>query len=159
MSNITSKIEELVSPILQELNLDLVDIEYVKEGRDWFLRIYIDTPTGGIDIEQCAQVSEKLSEKLDVEDPISENYFLEVSSPGAERPLKKDADFTKAIGKYVYIKTYEPVNGAKEFEGTLLSYSIDEGALIEVRVKTRRVKIQIEKEKIALARLAIDFSA
>ncbi|MCZ8532746.1 ribosome maturation factor RimP [Paenisporosarcina quisquiliarum] len=159
MSNITSKIEELVSPILQELNLDLVDIEYVKEGRDWFLRIYIDTPTGGIDIEQCAQVSEKLSEKLDVEDPISENYFLEVSSPGAERPLKKDADFTKAIGKYVYIKTYEPVNGAKEFEGTLLSYSIEEGALIEVRVKTRRVKIQIEKEKIALARLAIDFSA
>lgn len=159
MSNITSKIEELVSPILQELNLDLVDIEYVKEGRDWFLRIYIDTPTGGIDIEQCAQVSEKLSEKLDVENPISENYFLEVSSPGAERPLKKDADFTKAIGKYVYIKTYEPVNGAKEFEGTLLSYSIEEGALIEVRVKTRRVKIQIEKEKIALARLAIDFSA
>ncbi|MCK1996126.1 ribosome maturation factor RimP [Psychrobacillus psychrodurans] len=159
MSNITSKIEELVSPILQELNLDLVDIEYVKEGRDWFLRIYIDTPTGGIDIEQCAQVSEKLSEKLDVEDPISENYFLEVSSPGAERPLKKDADFTKAIGKYVYIKTYEPVNGAKEFEGTLLSYSIEEGAIIEVRVKTRRVKIQIEKEKIALARLAIDFSA
>ncbi|MEK3978042.1 ribosome maturation factor RimP [Psychrobacillus sp. FSL K6-2836] len=159
MSNITSKIEELVSPILQELNLDLVDIEYVKEGRDWFLRIYIDTPAGGIDIEQCAQVSEKLSEKLDVEDPISENYFLEVSSPGAERPLKKDDDFTKAIGKYVYIKTYEPVNGAKEFEGTLLSYSIEEGALIEVRVKTRRVKIQIEKEKIALARLAIDFSA
>ncbi|MEK3953064.1 ribosome maturation factor RimP [Psychrobacillus psychrotolerans] len=159
MSNIISKIEELVSPILQELNLDLVDIEYVKEGRDWFLRIYIDTPNGGIDIEQCAQVSEKLSEKLDVEDPISENYFLEVSSPGAERPLKKDSDFTNAIGKHVFIKTYEPVNGAKEFEGTLLSYSIEEGALIEVRVKTRRVKIQIEKEKIALARLAIDFSA
>ncbi|KQL35548.1 MULTISPECIES: ribosome maturation factor RimP [Bacillaceae] len=159
MSNITSKIEELVTPILQELNLELVDIEYVKEGRDWFLRVYIDTPAGGIDIEQCAQVSEKLSEKLDVVDPIKENYFLEVSSPGAERPLKKDADFLKAVGKYVYIKTYEPVNGAKEFEGTLLSYSDDEGALIEVRVKTRRVKIQIDKEKIALARLAIDFSA
>lgn len=159
MSNITSKIEELVTPILQELNLELVDIEYVKEGRDWFLRIYIDTPAGGIDIEQCAQVSEKLSEKLDVVDPISENYFLEVSSPGAERPLKKDSDFAQAIGKYVYIKTYEPVNGAKEFEGTLLSYSVEEGALIEVRVKTRRVKIQIDKEKIALARLAIDFSA
>lgn len=159
MSNITSKIEELVTPILQELNLELVDIEYVKEGREWFLRVYIDTPAGGIDIEQCAQVSEKLSEKLDVVDPIKENYFLEVSSPGAERPLKKDADFLKAVGKYVYIKTYEPVNGAKEFEGTLLSYSEDEGALIEVRVKTRRVKIQIDKEKIALARLAIDFSA
>ncbi|MEK4485215.1 ribosome maturation factor RimP [Psychrobacillus sp. FSL H8-0484] len=159
MSNITSKIEELVVPILQELNLELVDIEYVKEGRDWFLRIYIDTPTGRIDIEQCAQVSEKLSEKLDEVDPITENYFLEVSSPGAERPLKKDADFVAAVGKFVFIKTYEPVKGAKEFEGTLLSYSAEEGVLIEVRVKTRRIKIQIEKEKIALARLAIDFSA
>jgi len=159
MSNITSKIEELVVPILQELNLELVDIEYVKEGRDWFLRIYIDTPTGRIDIEQCAQVSEKLSEKLDEVDPITENYFLEVSSPGAERPLKKDADFIAAVGKFVFIKTYEPVKGAKEFEGTLLSYSAEEGVLIEVRVKTRRIKIQIEKEKIALARLAIDFSA
>ncbi|MDI2589224.1 MULTISPECIES: ribosome maturation factor RimP [unclassified Psychrobacillus] len=159
MSNITSEIENLVTPILQELNLELIDIEYVKEGRDWFLRIYIDTPAGGIDIEQCAQVSEKLSEKLDVVDPIKENYFLEVSSPGAERPLKKDADFIAAVGKYVFIKTYEPINGAKEFEGTLLSFSVEEGALIEVRVKTRRVKIQIDKEKIALARLAIDFSA
>ncbi|WP_342600719.1 ribosome maturation factor RimP [Psychrobacillus sp. FSL H8-0483] len=159
MSNITSKIEELVVPILQELNLELVDIEYVKEGRDWFLRIYIDTPTGRIDIEQCAQVSEKLSEKLDEVDPITDNYFLEVSSPGAERPLKKDADFIAAVGKFVFIKTYEPVKGAKEFEGTILSYSAEEGVLIEVRVKTRRIKIQIEKEKIALARLAIDFSA
>ena len=96
---------------------------------------------------------------MDEEDPIKENYFLEVSSPGAERPLKKEADFISAIGKYVFIKTYEQINGAKEFEGTLLSYSAEEGALIEVRIKTRRVKIQIEKEKIALARLAIDFSA
>ncbi|MER2263365.1 MAG: ribosome maturation factor RimP [Psychrobacillus sp.] len=159
MSNITSKMEELVLPILQEMNLELVDIEYVKEGRDWFLRVYIDTPNGGIDIEQCAQVSNKLSEKLDEEDPIKENYFLEVSSPGAERPLKKEADFIAAVGKYVFIKTYEQINGAKEFEGTLLSYSAEEGALIEIRIKTRRVKIQIEKEKIALARLAIDFSA
>ena len=159
MSNITSKMEEFVLPILQEMNLELVDIEYVKEGRDWFLRVYVDTPTGGIDIEQCAQVSNKLSEKLDEEDPIKENYFLEVSSPGAERPLKKEADFIAAVGKYVFIKTYEQINGAKEFEGTLLSYTAEEGALIEIRIKTRRVKIQIEKEKIALARLAIDFSA
>ncbi len=159
MSNITEKIEELALPILQEMNLELVDVEYVKEGRDWFLRVYIDTPQGGIDIEQCAQVSEQLSVKLDEVDPIKENYFLEVSSPGAERPLKKEADFIAAVGKYVFIKTYEPIKGAKEFEGTLLSYSPEEGAIIEVRVKTRRVKIEIEKEKIALARLAIDFSA
>ncbi|PZX07830.1 ribosome maturation factor RimP [Psychrobacillus insolitus] len=159
MSNITSKIEELVTPILQELTLELVEIEYLKEGQDWFLRVYIDTPSGRIDIEQCAQVSEKLSEILDEVDPINENYFLEVSSPGAERPLKKEKDFEQAVGKHVYIKTYEPVNGAKEFEGTLVSYSAEDGILIEVRVKTRRIKIKIEKEKIALARLAIDFSA
>ena len=87
--------------------MELVDIEFVKEGRDWFLRVYIDTPEGNIDIDQCAQVSEKLSEELDRTDPIPQNYFLEVSSPGAERPLKKEEDFQKAIGQYVFIKTYE----------------------------------------------------
>jgi ribosome maturation factor RimP len=130
----------------------------VKEGRDWFLRVYIDTPEGNIDIDQCAQVSEKLSEELDRTDPIPENYFLEVSSPGAERPLKKEEDFQKAIGQYVFIKTYEPIDGMKEFEGYLLTYG-PEAAEVEIRIKTRKVTVVIDKEKIALARLAIDFSA
>lgn len=80
MNKVTSIIEELVTPIVEELELELVDIEFVKEGRDWFLRIYVDTPEGGIDILQCAQVSERLSEKLDENDPIEQNYYLEVSS-------------------------------------------------------------------------------
>ena len=121
MSKITEAVEKLVGPIVEDLKLELVDVEYVKEGRDWFLRVYIDTPEGNIDIDQCAQVSEKLSEELDRTDPIPENYFLEVSSPGAERPLKKEEDFQKAIGQYVFIKTYEPIDGMKEFEGYLLN--------------------------------------
>lgn len=156
MSKVPSLIEELAKPIVEELNLELVDVEFVKEGRNWFLRVYVDTPEGGIDIEQCAQVSERLSLLLDENDPITQNYYLEVSSPGAERPLKKDADFEKAIGKFIYVKTYEPVKDMKEFQGYLTSY--DEHTLvIEVRIKTRKLTVTVEQEKIALARLAIDF--
>ena len=158
MSNITEEVAKIVSPIVEELELELVDVEFVKEGRDWFLRVYIDTPNGSIDIDQCSQVSEKLSEELDRTDPIPQNYFLEVSSPGAERPLKKEEDFQKAIGQFVFIKTYEAINGMKEFEGYLLAYG-PEGAEVEVRIKTRKLTVVIDQEKIALARLAIDFSA
>lgn len=158
MSAVTKIVEELVTPITSELQLELVDVEFVKEGNDWFLRVYVDTPERDIDIDQCALVSEKLSEELDRTDPIKQNYFLEVSSPGAERPLKKEADFEEAIGEYIYIKTYAPVDGMKEFEGYLLAYTA-EGAELEMKIKTRTVKVFIEKEKVAVARLAIDFSA
>lgn len=158
MSKVTEEVEQLAIPIVEELELELIDIEFVKEGRDWFLRVYVDTPEGNIDIDQCAQVSEKLSEELDRTDPIPQNYFLEVSSPGAERPLKKEEDFQRAIGQFVYVKTYEPIHGAKEFEGYLLSYG-PTSAVLEVRMKTRKVEVEIELEKIAFARLAIDFSA
>ena len=158
MSNITEEVAKIANPIVEELELELVDVEFVKEGRDWFLRVYIDTPNGSIDIDQCSQVSEKLSEELDRTDPIPQNYFLEVSSPGAERPLKKEEDFQKAIGQFVFIKTYEAVNDMKEFEGYLLAYG-PEGAEIEMRIKTRKLNVVIDLDKIALARLAIDFSA
>ena len=158
MSKITEVVGELVSPIVTDLELELVDVEFVQEGDDWFLRVYVDTPEGDIDIDQCALVSEKLSEELDRTDPITQNYFLEVSSPGAERPLNKDEDFNNAIGQFIYIKTYAPVDGKKEFEGHLLEYGPD-GAKVEIRIKTRKLTVLIEKEKIAVARLAIDFSA
>lgn len=157
MSKVTSVIEQLVTPIVEELNLELIDIEFVKEGRNWFLRVYIDTPEGGIDIDQCAQVSERLSVVLDEKDPIEQNYYLEVSSPGAERPLKKESDFKKAIGKFIYVKTYEPIKDMKEFQGYLKAYT-EQGLEMEIRIKTRKINILIEKEKIAKARLAIDFS-
>ncbi|QHZ46838.1 MULTISPECIES: ribosome maturation factor RimP [Bacillus] len=147
---------EMVQPILDNLQLELVDIEFVKEGQNWFLRVFIDSDDG-VDIEECAKVSEALSEKLDEADPIKQNYFLEVSSPGAERPLKKEADFMKALGKNVYIKTYEPIEGNKEFEGKLSAFD-GEIAEITVTIKTRQKRINIPYEKIAKARLAVSFN-
>lgn len=158
MTQVTDVVEQLVQPIVDDLSLELVDVEFVKESNDWFLRVYVDTPEGNIDIDQCALVSERLSEELDRVDPIEQNYFLEVSSPGAERPLKKEQDFENAIGEYVFIKTYAPIDGMKEFEGYLRSYG-EAGAEVEVRIKTRTVTVLIDKKKIALARLAIDFSS
>ncbi|MFD0049347.1 ribosome maturation factor RimP [Actinomycetes bacterium NPDC127524] len=153
---VTEIVEELVLPILEELNLELVEVEYVKEGKSWFLRVYIDKETG-VDIEDCGNVSEKLGEKLDETDPITQNYFLEVSSPGAERPLKKEKDFEKAIGKNVYIKTYEPILDEKEFEGILTGFDGKE-VTVEIRIKTRKKTVVIPYEKVAKARLAITFS-
>lgn len=158
MSKITEQIEKIAHPITDELDLELVDVEFIKEGRTWFLRVFVDNPEAPIDIEQCAIVSERLSEILDELDPIEQNYFLEVSSPGAERPLKKEKDFENAVGKFIYIKTYEPILDAKEFEGNLQSYNEDE-VEIEVKIKTRRKTIVIPRQKIAVIRLAIDFSA
>jgi ribosome maturation factor RimP len=156
MSKVAEVVEGMVTPILDEIGLELVDIEYVKEGKDYFLRIYIDKETG-VDIEECGIVSERLSEKLDETDPIPHNYFLEVSSPGAERPLKKDKDFEKAIGKNVFIKTYEPIDGEKTFEGILTQFD-GKTVTVEIKIKTRKKNIAIPYEKVANARLAVTFS-
>jgi ribosome maturation factor RimP len=156
MSKVTEVVEELVTPILTENGLELVDIEYVKEGKNWFLRIYIDKDNG-IDIEECGLVSERLSEKLDALDPIPHNYFLEVSSPGAERPLKKEKDYQRAVGKNVFIKTYEPIDGEKAFEGVLTDYN-GETVTVEVKIKTRKKTVELPVNKIASARLAVTFS-
>lgn len=156
MSKVTETVEELVTPILTENGLELVDIEYVKEGKNWFLRVYIDKDNG-IDIEECGIVSERLSEKLDALDPIPHNYFLEVSSPGAERPLKKEKDYQRAIGKNVFIKTYEPIDGEKAFEGILTDYN-GETVTVEVKIKTRKKTVVLPFDKIASARLAVTFS-
>ncbi len=156
LDKVTEKIEAYVLPIVEPLQLELVDIEFVKEGQDWFLRVYIDGKNDRVTLDECAIVTEQLSDVLDEQDPITQNYFLEVSSPGAERPLKKEEDFEKAMGQFVNIKTYAPVHGAKEFEGYLIE-NTNEKVVLDIQVKTRKVKIEIEKEKIAKARLAIDF--
>jgi ribosome maturation factor RimP len=156
MSKVTEVVEELAAPIIAELGLELVEVEYLKEGKNWFLRVYIDKELG-IDIEECGLVSERLSEKLDEVDPIPHNYFLEVSSPGAERPLKKEKDFEKAIGKNIFVKTYEPIEGEKTFEGMLTRFD-GKTVEIEVKVKTRKKTFEIPYEKVASARLAVIFS-
>ncbi|WP_438350176.1 ribosome maturation factor RimP [Paenibacillus sp. FA6] len=148
---IKSIVEEMIQPFMEEHDFELVDVEYVKEGKNWFLRIYVDKE-GGIDIDDCGLVSEYLSLQLDQNDPITDVYFLEVSSPGAERPLKKSADVVKAVGKDVLVTVYEALDGLKEFEGRLLSFE-DDVLVIEVGKKQH----QIPYEKVASARLAIIF--
>lgn len=148
--------ERLVAPILADLELELVEIEFVKEGKDWFLRLFIDSDLG-VDIEECRLVSEQLSKKLDEHDPIEQAYFLEVSSPGAERPLKKEADFEKALGKLVNVSTFETIEGGNVFEGRLVQFEHSQLTL-EVKVKTRKKFITIPYEQVEKARLAVDFS-
>ncbi|ANZ99810.1 ribosome maturation factor RimP [Carnobacterium divergens] len=157
MSNVVDTVKNIVQPIVDEFQFELVDVEFVKEGKNWFLRTYIDKP-GGIDIEECALVSEKISERMDQidPDPIPQAYFLEVSSPGAERPLKKEADYQNAIGSYINISLYEPVEGQKVYEGTLKELT-EETLTLTIRIKTREKEIEFNRKKIAKARLAIKF--
>lgn len=144
--------EELISPIIEKEAYELVDIEFKKEGPHRFLRVYIDKP-GGITLDDCQKVSEELSEKLDALDPIPENYYLEVSSPGIDRPLKKDSDFEKLKGELVEVKLYEPLNGQKIFEGELLGLEKD---IIKLSVENVGM-VEIPKEKAAIVRLSIKF--
>ena len=157
MSRVVDEVRVVVQPIVYEQNVELVDMEFLKEGKNWFLRMYIDKP-GGIDIEECALISEKVSEALDAidPDPIPQAYFLEVSSPGAERPLKTDADMQNAIGKYVHLSFYQAIDGEKFYEGTLKEVN-DDSVVLTIRIKTRTKDIEIERKQIANARLAIQF--
>ncbi|MFC4598981.1 ribosome maturation factor RimP [Cohnella hongkongensis] len=148
---IKSIVENCAASYLEDNGLELVDVEYVKEGSNWFLRIFVDKE-GGIDIDDCGRFSEFISVKLDELDPIEDAYFLEVSSPGAERPLKKAEDVAKAVGKHVFVTTYEKIGGAKEFEGRLEEF---DGTTLVVTVGSR--KQSIPYDKVASARLAIVF--
>ncbi|ADU30717.1 ribosome maturation factor RimP [Bacillus cellulosilyticus] len=153
--SIREEVEVLVEPILQQMSLELVDIEYKKEGKNWFLRVYIDRD-GGVDLDDCTAVSEQLSEALDKHDPIDQMYYLEVSSPGAERPLKTEQDIVRAVGKYINVTTYAPIDGEKVFEGKLMHFN--DGILsMETKVKTRVKTVELPYDKIAKARLAIVF--
>ncbi len=157
LSSVVETVTDLVTPILQDHNFYLYDLEFVKEGKSWYLRVYIDKD-GGITLEDCALVSDELSEALDnVEpDPIPQAYFLEVSSPGAERPLKKEEDYQRAIDHYIHISLYQQINGQKVYEGTLTQLS-DKEITLDYLDKTRHRQITIDRQKIAQARLAIKF--
>ena len=116
-----SKTETLIQPLIDANHFELVDVEWVKEGANWYLRVFIDNE-GGITVDDCELVSRAFEEILDKEDYISENYIFEVSSPGLDRPLKKEKDFARSIGKDVEIKLYKALNKEKEFVGVLTAY-------------------------------------
>ena len=148
------KIEELVqnlaADIIRDSALELVDVEYVKE-RDWYLRVFLDK-TGGIEVEDCQWVSEKLEKKLDELDPIRESYYLEVSSPGLDRPLKKDKDFERHAGDKVEVNTFAPIDGRKNLVGTLTGLSAEGHILLLIDGR----EVSIPKEKTSLVRLYLE---
>ena len=146
------KTEEILLPIMEKHGFELWDVEYVKEGSNWYLRAYIDKP-GGIFVNDCEVVSRELSDILDEKDFISDAYILEVSSPGLGRPLKKEKDFVRSIGQEVEIRTYRMVDKQKEFVGLLTAFD-KETVTIEQEDETTRT---FNRNDIALIRLAFDF--
>ena len=147
-----TRTEELITPILDRMNFELVDVEYVKEGGTWYLRAYIDKE-GGITVNDCEAVAREMNEILDREDFVEDSYVFEVSSPGLGRQLKKEKDYIRSMGKEVEIRTYRAINREKEFYGILSAY--DENT---VTIKTEDgTEMTFEKSDIALIRLAFDF--
>lgn len=145
-----AKTEELLIPIAQANDVEIYDVEYVKEGSDYYLRAYIDKPEG-VNINDCENVSRALSDALDVADFIPDAYILEVSSPGLGRILKKDRHLEKSIGLDVEVKLYKPLDGTKEYEGVLDRF--DETTLTIVAEE----EFTFKKSDIAVIRLALDF--
>lgn len=143
---------ELLEPILANMNFELVDVEYVKEAGSWYLRSYIDKP-GGITVDDCEAVSRQFSDQLDREDFIQDSYIMEVSSPGLDRPLKKEKDFERSLGREVEIRTYRPIEKEKEFYGILCAYD-DNSVTIE---REDQQQMKFLKKDMALIRLALDF--
>ena len=147
-----TRTEELITPILDRMNFELVDVEYVKEGGTWYLRAYIDKE-GGITVNDCEAVAREMNEILDREDFVEDSYVFEVSSPGLGRPLKKEKDYIRSMGREVEIRTYRAINREKESYGILSAY--DENT---VTIKTEDgTEMTFEKSDIALIRLAFDF--
>lgn len=150
------KITNFILPILDNYDVYLDDIEYVQEKKEWYLRIYIEMNEGHLDMDTCVQVSEAISQKLDEVDIIKHEYYLEVSSPGAEKPLKTLQKVQESIGEYVYIRFVRPTQGMDEVQGTILNV---EGDIIELQYMAKNIKKKctIQYQDIALIRLAVKF--
>lgn len=151
MKKVADAVTELAAPICKNLGCELWDVEYVREGGQWYLRIYIDRESG-VDISLCEDVSRALDPILDEADPIEGSYTFEVSSAGAERTLKRPSDFEKFIGHKVLVKLYKPQDGQKEFSGKLLGYE-DSIIIIETAGGEKRFL----KADVALCRLTLEF--
>lgn len=146
------KTEQLLMPIMEEYNFELVDVEYVKEVGNWYLRAYIDKE-GGITVDDCEIVSRRMSDLLDEHDYIPDAYIFEVSSPGLGRQLKKDKDFARSIGEEVEFKLYKAINKQKEFSGILKDFNQD---TLEIEFENGEV-VSFERSNVAIVKLAVHF--
>lgn len=150
------KIKIMIEPILQINDVYLDDLEYVQDQGEWYLRIFIEKNDGFLDMDTCVAVSEAISQKLDEEDPIKGEYYLEVSSPGVEKPLKTFEQVKASIGKYVYAKFQNPTAGLDEVEGFIKTIT-DETIEFEYLVKNIKKKIKVDYHNIKFIRLAVKF--
>ena len=150
------KIRIMIEPILKSNNVYLDDLEYVQDRGEWYLRIFVEKNEGFLDMDTCVAVSEAISQKMDEEDPIEGEYYLEVSSPGVEKPLKTFEQVKSSLGKYVYAKFYNPVAGLDEVEGFIKRIE-DETIEFEYLVKNIKKKIKIDYNNIKFIRLAVKF--
>jgi len=149
---ITDIVAELAQPVVEQADCELVDVVYEKEGSDWFLRVYIDKP-GGVTLDDCEKISRHLNEILDEKDPIPQAYYLEVSSPGLERQLKKPRDFERALGNLVEIKLYKAVDNRKRYEGELISY---DGNVLAIKTENNEI-LEFKVEQIAKVKTIVKF--
>ncbi|MEY8675069.1 ribosome maturation factor RimP [Thomasclavelia cocleata] len=150
------KIRIMIEPILKSNNVYLDDLEYVQDRGEWYLRIFVEKNEGFLDMDTCVAVSEAISQKMDEEDPIEGEYYLEVSSPGVEKPLKTFEQVKSSLGKYAYAKFYNPVAGLDEVEGFIKRIE-DETIEFEYLVKNIKKKIKIDYNNIKFIRLAVKF--
>lgn len=148
---ITDQVRQFAEPVVQEYGCSLWDVEYVREGGEWYLRLYIDKD-GGVDINDCEAISRAVDPILDEKDPIPDSYHFEVCSAGLERPLKRPSDFEAFMGAEVLVKLYRPKNGVKELQGKLTGY--DNGC---VTIEQAGTAVTLEKQEVALVRLYVDF--
>ena len=148
---VTEVVTQLAEPVVQQFGCSLWDVEYVREGSERFLRLYIDKD-GGVDIEDCEKIHRAMDPILDEKDPIAESYHFEVCSAGLERALKRPGDFVRFMDNPVLVKLYRPRNGLKEIPGILRGY--DEG---RVTVEAGKEQITFEKSEVALVRLRVEF--
>ena len=152
MASIEEKVTKLVEPIIENLGYELYDVEYAKEGKNYFLRIFIDNEKG-IDLNDCEKVNDAVNDILDKENYIKEQYFLEISSPGIERILRTDNHLEQNIGKDINVKLFKKdENGAKEYLGTLKEFNQN-----EIIIETEEQKIKIERKNIAQIKTVFDW--
>lgn len=148
---ISEQVWQFSQPLVEACGCSLWDVEYVREGGEWFLRLYIDKE-GGVDIDDCEAVSRAVDPVLDEKDPIPESYRFEVCSAGLERVLKRPSDFEQYMGAAIMVKLYKPKDGIKEYPGILAGY--DQGAVL---LEYGKEQIRFEKNEVALVRLRVEF--
>lgn len=147
-----SMLEELIAPVVEAAGYECIDVTFEKAGKDWILTTYIDGPDG-IGLDDCEAVSRKLSDLMDEKDPIEQSYLLEVSSPGIDRPLKKEKDFVRNMDKRIVVNFYAPVNGSKQLSGVLKSY---DGTMLTLQLDSEEM-MELEMSVISKVAPEIEF--